>query len=178
MGKRLNPAPKMPRSRDHPMTVVYPARDEGMTISYPAVGCPMVFSKRSERRSEGRPRASRIAFAARLLYGTKYLGPTTCTDEQTMNDSPTKQISAIVPLIMSAGALAMVLIHAAVFGITRESDEGTPAHIFQLLMVGQLPFIAYHAVAWLPRSIAKATRVLVLQLFAASAAVAAVLFLT
>ena len=43
---------------------------------------------------------------------------------------------------MSFAALALVLGHAAIFGIVHEADEGTAAHIFQLLMVGQVPFVA------------------------------------
>ena len=36
-----------------------------------------------------------------------------------------KQPSAILPLAMSFVALAMVLGHAAIFGIVHEADEGT-----------------------------------------------------
>ena len=35
---------------------------------------------------------------------------------------------------MSFAALAMVLGHAAMFGVVHEADEGTAAHIFQLLI--------------------------------------------
>ena len=46
-----------------------------------------------------------------------------------------KQPSAFLPLVMSCAALATVLVHIALFGAVREADEGTAAHIFQLLMV-------------------------------------------
>jgi len=43
---------------------------------------------------------------------------------------------------MSLVALSMVLVHFAIFGIVEKTDEGTAAHIFQLLIVAQAPFIA------------------------------------
>jgi len=43
----------------------------------------------------------------------------------------------------------MVLVHFAIFGIVEETDEGTAAHIFQLLIVAQVPFIAFLAFKWL-----------------------------
>ncbi len=95
-----------------------------------------------------------------------------------MNVSPFKQPSGLLPVIMSVVALGIVLGHAAVFGIVHEVDEGTPAHIFQLLMVGQVPLILYFALTWLPRAPGNALRVLALQVGAALAAFAAVYFLT
>jgi hypothetical protein len=55
-----------------------------------------------------------------------------------------------------------------------EADEGTAAHLWQLLMVGQVPLVAYFALKWLPKSPAEALRVLALQVAAALAALAAV----
>ena len=95
-----------------------------------------------------------------------------------MNVSPMKQPSALVPLAMSFAALAMVLVHFAMYGIVHEADEGTPAHIFQLLMVAQAPVVAFFAVKWLPRAPGKTLQVLALQAGAALAAIAAVFFLT
>ena len=95
-----------------------------------------------------------------------------------MNRSFMKQPSALLPLIMSFIALGIVVGHAAVFGVVHEEDEGTPAHLFQLLMAGQLPIIAYFAIKWLPESPRQALQVLALQLVAALAAFTAVYFLT
>jgi len=95
-----------------------------------------------------------------------------------MDDSPLKRPSAFLPLAMSLAALMLVLGHAAIFGIVHEADEGTPAHLFQLLMAGQVPLIAYFALKWLPRAPGSTLRVLVLQVGAALAAFAAVYFLT
>ena len=56
-----------------------------------------------------------------------------------------KRPSAFVPIAMSMTALGTVLLHIALFGITREADEGAAAHIWQLLMAGQIPFVAFYA---------------------------------
>jgi hypothetical protein len=95
-----------------------------------------------------------------------------------MTVSLMKQPSALLPLAMSLAALALVLGHAALFGIVHEADEGTAAHVFQLLMAGQMPLVAYFTVKWLPRAPAGTLRVLALQAAAALAALAAVYRLT
>ena len=46
-----------------------------------------------------------------------------------------RQPTVFLPLVMSLVALSMVLVHFAIFGIVEETDEGTAAHIFQLLIV-------------------------------------------
>ena len=91
-----------------------------------------------------------------------------------MNVSPMKQPSALIPIAMSMAALALVLGHVAIFGVVHEADEGTPAHLWQLLMAGQLPVIAYFALKWLPRDPGQALRVLALQFVAGLAACAPV----
>ena len=88
-----------------------------------------------------------------------------------------KQPSAFLPVAMSLAALATVLGHVAVFGIAREADEGAAAHIFQLLMVAQVPIVAFFAVKWLRRTPRPAMHVLALQAGAALAALAPVFFL-
>ena len=88
-----------------------------------------------------------------------------------------KRPAAFVPIAMSLIALSLVLGHVAVFGVVREEDEGAAAHIFQLLMVWQVPIIVYFAIKWLPRAPREALRVLALQIAAALAALAPVFFL-
>lgn len=51
--------------------------------------------------------------------------------------------SALIPLIMSAVAFLLVMATVAAFGISHEKDEGVTAHLFQLLIIGQLPFLAW-----------------------------------
>ena len=94
------------------------------------------------------------------------------------NVSLMKRPSAFLPLVMSFICLALVLVHAARFGIVHEADEGTEAHIFQLLMVAEVSIVAFFAFKWLPRTPAQALRVLALQAFAAFLAFATVFFLT
>jgi hypothetical protein len=88
-----------------------------------------------------------------------------------------RQPSAFLPVAMSFAALATVLAHVVMFGVVREADEGTAAHIFQLLMAAQVPVVAFFAVKWLPRTPRQALQVLALQAGAALAALAPVFFL-
>ena len=74
-----------------------------------------------------------------------------------------KYPSAFLPLAMSFGALATVLIYVAIFGPAPQADEGSAAHIWQILMAGQLPIIVFFAFKWLPRTPKQALLVLVLQ---------------
>lgn len=91
-----------------------------------------------------------------------------------MKLSTLKQPTALVPIGMSLAALIMVLSHVAIYGAAREGDEGAAAHIWQLLMVGQLPVVAFYALKWLPRAPKRALQVLGLQAGAALAALASV----
>ena len=100
-----------------------------------------------------------------LHYNVKYFTP-----EVPMNVSPIKQPSAWLPIAMSTGALGLVLGHITINGVVREADEGTAAHLWQLLMAGQIPVVAYFALKWLPRARGQAWRVLALQAGAALAA--------
>jgi hypothetical protein len=87
-------------------------------------------------------------------------------------------LGAILPIAMSLTVIAAGLIHAVqVGGLFREADEGTAAHLFQLLMPAQLPIIALFAVTQLPRDSAWALRVLAVQLAAAVAVIAPVFLL-
>jgi hypothetical protein len=74
-----------------------------------------------------------------------------------------KHPAAWIPPVMSLAALAVVLIHITLYGIAREADEGVAAHLFQLLIAAQAPFIAAFALKSLRRSPKQAVRVLVVQ---------------
>jgi hypothetical protein len=97
--------------------------------------------------------------------------------EAWMTVSPMKQPSAVIPIAMSLAALGTVLLHIAVYGVAREADEGTAAHIWQLLMAGQLPVILFFAFTWLPKAPARALQILAAQFGAALAALAPVYWL-
>ena len=89
----------------------------------------------------------------------------------------TKHPSAFLPVAMSLTALTVVLVHVAVYGVVREADEGAAAHIWQLLMAGQLPVLAFFAIKWMPRAPKQTLLVLALQAGAALASIAPVFFL-
>jgi hypothetical protein len=94
-----------------------------------------------------------------------------------------KHPSAFLPLAMSLTAIG-VLCGAAVYGILhgahgiiRQPDEGTAAHLWQLLMAGQFPVLLFFAIKWLPRAPKQTLGVLALQAGAALASMAPVFFL-
>jgi hypothetical protein len=91
-----------------------------------------------------------------------------------------KQPSAWIPIAISLAALALLVGYVAIFGITNETndaDEGAPARIFQLLMVLQLPIIAYFAIKWLPKRPKQSLLILALQAVAWIAPIATVIWL-
>ena len=81
-----------------------------------------------------------------------------------------KRPSAFLPVAMSSAALAIVLSYATVVSTARQADEGTAAHLWQLLMAGQLPIVVFFAIKWLPAQPRRALPVLALQIAAALAA--------
>ncbi len=83
----------------------------------------------------------------------------------------------MIPIAMSAAALATIAVHIARSGTAPQPDEGAAAHIWQLLMAGQLPVIAFYAVKWLPQVPGTALKVLAAQLGAALAALAPIYLL-
>ena len=94
-----------------------------------------------------------------------------------MNKSSWKRPSAWLPVLMSVTALAIVLIHIVRFGTAREADEGTSAHLWQILMAGQVPIIAFFAVRWLPRNPKPALLILAIQAIAGITALGPVYYL-
>lgn len=93
-----------------------------------------------------------------------------------------KRPTALVPLAMSVAALAVVLGAVAIYGVPGtpgvppETDEGTAARLFQILIAGQLPIIGFFALKWLPRAPRPAIEVLALQALAGIAALAPVFY--
>ena len=86
---------------------------------------------------------------------------------------------AWLPLTMSLAALALVAGYLALFGVSNQppADEGAAARIFQLLLAGQAPIVAYFVLKWLPHRPKQAMAVLALQVLAALAALAPVYLL-
>src|ERR1700682_3458722 len=85
-----------------------------------------------------------------------------------------KPPSAFLPVAMSVGALATVLVFVAMHGTAPQADEGAAAHIWQLLMGAQVPIVLFFAIKWLPQSPRQAVPILGLQVGAALAAMAPV----
>ena len=85
--------------------------------------------------------------------------------------------SAFLPVVMSLVALTVVIIHLITSGPAPQPDEGTAAHIWQLMMATQVPIVLFFAIKWLPDSPRIALPVLALQIAAALAAMAPVFLL-
>ena len=64
-----------------------------------------------------------------------------------------------------------------ILSAAREADEGATAHLWQLLMAGQMPVLVFFALRWLPRAPRQALCVMALQFCAALASLAPVFFL-
>ena len=88
-----------------------------------------------------------------------------------------KQSSAVLPIVMSLAALATVFVHITVSGTQPQADEGTAAHVWQLLMAGQLPIMLFYAIKWIPRTRQIALAVLGVQIAGALSAAAPVFWL-
>ena len=88
-----------------------------------------------------------------------------------------KQPSAYLPVTMSSLALATLLVAFVTGNAVPEPDEGAAAHIWQLLMAGQVPIVAYFAIKWLPQAPRPALYVLALQVGLVLAALAPVYLL-
>ncbi len=95
-----------------------------------------------------------------------------------VNVSLLKQPSAYLPVAMSLAALALVLGHAAIFGVVHEADEGAAAHIWQTLMAAQVPLVAYFILKWLPSRPRESLQILALLAGTWLANFAAVYWLT
>lgn len=81
-----------------------------------------------------------------------------------------KRPSAFLPLAMSCAALSAVLIHLHWFGIAHEQDEGAAAHVFQLLILAQVPLALLFAIRFVPRAPKGALAMIALQAGAAAIA--------
>jgi len=85
-----------------------------------------------------------------------------------------KRPSAFVPIAMSLTALCIVVATVAIYGVAHEADEGTAAHLFQLLIAGQVPLVGYFMATALPARPGEAAIVLALQALAIGVAFAPV----
>ena len=86
--------------------------------------------------------------------------------------------SGFVPVLMSLAAVALLALALGTgFGTSSDGDEGTAAHLWQLLMAGQLPVIGYFAVRYATQAPREGAIVLTAQIGAVCAAAAPVFLL-
>ncbi len=90
------------------------------------------------------------------------------------HSSPLAAWSAWLPIAIPLFLLALGVRYVAIHGFVGQADEGTEAHLFQLLMPVQLVIMGYFALTWLPRAPRPALVVLAVQVAAAIAVFAAV----
>jgi hypothetical protein len=86
----------------------------------------------------------------------------------------TARRSALVLMALSLATLAAFVALLVVGHPAREPDEGTGAHLWQLLMAAQLPLAAFFGITWLPVTPRAAGVVFALQALAIVANLAAV----
>ncbi len=80
-------------------------------------------------------------------------------------------------MVLSLAALALIVGFVARFGVVHEADEGTPAHLFQLLMAGTAVGIAYFGIRWLPEAPRPAIAILAVQVLVAAVPLVTLRFL-
>ena len=108
---------------------------------------------------------AKAALAERILHSSGTGGPIVQTYPRTIAVLARKP-SAIAPVIMSVAALVVLLIALVTGGVKPRADEYAAAHIWQLLMVGQLPFLGWFALRWLRRGFRSAIPVVGMQVLA------------
>lgn len=72
--------------------------------------------------------------------------------------------SAFLPVMLSLLALTLVCSYVALFGVIHQTDEGDPAHLWQILMAVQIPIIAFFLIKYVPQRPKQALLVLTLQI--------------
>jgi hypothetical protein len=87
-----------------------------------------------------------------------------------------KKPSAWVPIAIPLIFFAYLVICITFFGIVREKDEGTGAHLFQLWLVLEPLMLGFFAVKWFQRAPKQALLILTVQIVAALLPISVVFF--
>jgi len=104
--------------------------------------------------------------ASERIFNPSGLGGRTMQTYRGSVISMAKHPSGYVPLILSAAALALLLGYLALFGVTRQEDEGTAAHLYQLMIGAQVLIIPYFALRWGIQDLKAGASVIALQVVA------------
>ena len=75
-----------------------------------------------------------------------------------------KHPSAWLPIVMSLATIVVLVTSFSTGGLVHDADEGVAAHLFQILMFGQAPIVAFFAIRWLPEVPKHAIFILALQI--------------
>ena len=94
-----------------------------------------------------------------------------------MNTSIFRVPSALLPIAMSLAALGVMVGHLAMAGAAGFAADDSTAYVFQLLLVCQVPVVAFFSIKWLPRLPAEAMMMIGLQAGAAMLALVPVVML-
>jgi len=78
-----------------------------------------------------------------------------------------KKPSAWIPIAIPLIFLTYIVIYILIFGIVRQADEGTAAHLFQIWLALEPLMVGFFAFKWLPREPKPALFILALQIVAA-----------
>ena len=91
-------------------------------------------------------------------------------------NSVIKKPSAWVPIVMSLATIVVLIVSFAMHGLVHQADEGVAAHLFQILMFGQVPIVAFFVLKWLPSNPKQTILILSLQILLALLAMAPVFY--
>lgn len=82
-------------------------------------------------------------------------------------------------MTMSLAAFVLLVAYVFFFGITRDTqqDEGTAAHLFQILMGGQVPIVGWFIVRWIHEEPKRVIQIAALQMVAAAIPMLVLFFL-
>jgi hypothetical protein len=114
-------------------------------------------------------KGERVGFAASVAPKTQGQPFVFCVADSSGEPGlPLREPLAFIPIMCSLAALAMTTIVLTVNGVVREADEGTAAHLFQLLMVASLIASVAFVIRWLDRDPWQTLRILAIQIVAAA----------
>jgi hypothetical protein len=88
-----------------------------------------------------------------------------------------KKSSAWIPIAIPLVFFMYLVTYITLFGVVRNEDEGTGAHLFQLWLVLEPFMVGFFAFTWLPRARKQALIILALQILAALLPISVVFFL-